>query len=138
MSSVAVQAQPEAQGTLRTRLIAAGVGAVVVFDVIWVRAPFLLTLGIPFVVASLRYRDRHATTRALLVAFCLLYVVLGVSFAASNGLRAPAEPGEVARSTINPGDFAFVYIGTPLAAWLGVRLTGQFFGRNRSIWGAEA
>lgn len=102
-------------------MIAAAAGAVVVFDVAWVRAPFLLFLGLPFIVTAWRYRNRHATTNIVLTICCLLFVAVGVSFASSNGLHAPAEPGDTVRSTINPGDFAAVYIGTPLAAWLAVR-----------------
>lgn len=119
----------------RTRLIAAAIGAVVVFDVVWVRAPFLLGLGLPFLVAAWRYRDGHRTTNVALALFCLLYVAVGLSFAASNGLHAPAEPDDVTRSTINPGDFAAIYIGTPLAAWLAVRLGGAL--RHRARRGAQ-
>ena len=116
--------------TNRTRLIAAGIGAVVVLDVLWVRAPFLILLGVPFMIAAWRYRGRHAVSKIALAVFSLLYVAVGVSYAVSNGLNAPAEPGEAA-STINPGDFAVVYIGTPLAMWLGVRVVGSALRRGR-------
>jgi hypothetical protein len=121
--------------TRRTRAIAAAIGAVVVFDVAWVRAPFLLILGVPFLVAAWRYRGKHTVTTVALVVSCLLYVAIGVSYALSNGLHGPAEPGE-ATSVINPGDFAAIYVGTPLAAWLAVTLAAGSVRRRGAV--AEA
>lgn len=119
--SIALQPQLQHGGLARTRLIAAAIGVVVVFDVAWVRAPFLLMLAVPFLVAAWRYRGEHPASKVALVAVCVLYVAAGVAYAINNGLRGPTEPGEASKF-INPGDFAMVYIGTPLAAWLVVRL----------------
>ena len=124
------QPRSEPAGLTRTRLIAAAIGAVVVLDVLWVRAPFLILLGVPFMVAAWRYRGRHAVSNVALAVFCILYAVVGVSYAVNNGLNAPAEPGQTA-STINPGDFAAVYIGTPLAMLLGARIVGSVLRRGR-------
>jgi predicted MFS family arabinose efflux permease len=53
--------------------------------------------------------------------WCALWVLLGVTYALSNGLHAPAEAGKAAE-TISIGDAIGVYVGAPLAAWLGIRL----------------
>jgi hypothetical protein len=109
--------------SVSTRALAAAVAAVVILDVIWVRAPFLGFIALPFVIAAWRYREGRAATHIALGLWCALYVLIGVTFALSNGLQGPAEPN-LPRETINPGDFAFVYLGTPVAAWLGIRLFG--------------
>ena len=119
----------------KTRAIAAAIVAVVVFDAAIVQAPFLAFLGVPFLVAALFYRGRHVVTSAVLVLFCLLYVVIGVNYAIANGLQNPAEPGEP-RETINIGDFVGVYGGTALAIWLGVRVVMSLAGRRRVSEGA--
>jgi hypothetical protein len=113
--------------SISTRQLAAALAGIVVFDAIWVRAPFLTIFGIPFLVAAWRYREGRLPTRIALGLWCALYVLVGVTFALSNGLQAPAEPN-LPRETISPGDFAFAYFGTPLAAWLAVRLA---FGKRR-------
>jgi hypothetical protein len=105
---------------------------VVVFDTIWVRAPFLGLMALPFLIAAWRYREGRLATRMALGLWCALYVLIGVTFALSNGLHAPAE-ANVPQETINPGDFAFVYLGTPIAAWLGARIA---LGRGRVAAGA--
>lgn len=61
---------------------------------------------------------------------CGLYLAAGVSYMLSNGLHY-AEPGEPS-TWINPGDFVFVYIGTPLAVWLAVRAVGRLVVRRQA------
>jgi hypothetical protein len=117
VSTVSVTASP----VHRTRLVAGAIAAFVLFDTIWVRAPFLAFLAVPFAVAAGRFRDEHRITNIALLAWSGFYVALGVMFAVTNGLHAPAEVGQ-AREAINPGDFAFAYLGTPAAAWLALRL----------------
>jgi hypothetical protein len=111
------------------------IAANVVFDAVWVRAPFLAFIAVPFIVTAWRYREGRLATHVALGLWCALYVLIGVTFALSNGLHAPTEPN-TAQETINPGDFAFVYLGTPIAAWLGVRLA-MGSGRRR-LAGAAA
>ena len=130
--SVTVQPRNGKATVAGTRAIAAAIGAVVVLDVVWVRAPFLLILGLPFIATAWRYRGRHLAANVGLILWCLVYVAVGVSFALSNGLQAPAEPGDVTRSAINVGDFAAVYIGTPLAGWLGVRAAKSLLRHGRA------
>lgn len=104
-----------------TRRLAGAIAAFVLFDAVWVRAPFLAALAVPFAVAAWRYRGKHRSTNVALLAWCALYVAAGISYALSNGLHSPAEAGEP-RDVINAGDFVFVYLGTPASAWLGARL----------------
>lgn len=66
----------------------------------------------------------------------MLYVAIGLTYALSNGLH-PAEPGRAAE-TINPGDFAFAYLGTPIAAWLGARLAATAIRRRSHLTHAPA
>jgi hypothetical protein len=106
----------------RSRQLAAGIAAAVLIDVLWVQAPFLAFLAIPFAIIAWRYRGGAVGSVAVALV-CGLYVTVGVSYMLSNGLHY-AEPGEPS-AWINPGDFVFVYIGTPLAAWLAVRAVGR-------------
>jgi hypothetical protein len=118
----------------RSRQLAAAIAAAVLIDVLFVRAPFLAFLAIPFAIIAWRYRGGAAGSVAVAL-FCGLYVAAGVSYMLSNGLH-PAEPGEPSK-LINPGDFVFVYIGTPLAAWLAVRAVGRLV-RGRGAQAARA
>lgn len=104
--------------SVRSRQLAAAIAAAVLIDVLWVRAPFLGVLAIPFALIAWRYRGGAAGSVAAAL-MCGLYIVIGVSYMLSNGLHY-AEPGEPS-AWISPGDFVFVYIGTPLAAWLAAR-----------------
>jgi hypothetical protein len=122
MSTIALTTAPTDR-VQKTRALCAVLAAIVVFDAVWVRAPFLAQFALPFAVGAWRYRGGRVGA-AVLILFSALYVIVGVAFAASNGLHAPAEPGE-ATKTISPGDFAFAYIGTPVAAWLAVRFAGH-------------
>lgn len=114
-----------------TRRLAAAIAAAVAFDVAWVRAPFLIILAVPFAVIAWRYRGRTIAASIAVFAFSALFVAIGVAFILTNGLHAPAEPHQ-ARETINAGDFVFAYIGTPLAAWLGVRAVRSLLQRRRT------
>jgi hypothetical protein len=122
--------------SITTRRIAAAIAAVVVLDVLWVRAPFLIIAAVPFAVAALAYRAKHVVSGVALIAFCALYALLGISYALNNGLH-PAEPGEAAE-LITVGDFAFVYIGTPLAVWLAVHTARTGLRRRNRLEGAMA
>jgi len=122
--------------SVTTRRIAAGIAAVVVLDVAWVHAPFLLMFAIPFVVIALRYRGEHAVSGIAVIAFAALYAIIGASFALSSGLHYH-EPGEPTR-LLNPGEFAFAYIGTPLAVWLVVQTVRTGFRRANRLESAVA
>ena len=115
----------------RARVLATAIAAVVVFDVVMVQAPFLLFVGLPFMVAAWRYRGKHATTTVVLVFFCVLYLAVGIAFIAANGLHAPHEANRASDPGIGAGDFAFAYIGTPLAAWLGTHLVRTLARRRK-------
>ena len=106
----------------RSRQLAAAIAAAVLIDVLWVRAPFLALLAVPFAIIAWRYRGGAAGSVAVALV-CGLYIAVGVSYMLSNGLHY-AEPGEPS-AWITPGDFVFVYIGTPLAVWLAVRAVGR-------------
>jgi hypothetical protein len=110
--------------SISTRGLAAAVASAVVFDAVWVRAPFLAVIAVPFVITAWRYREGRLSTRVAFGLWCALYVLIGVTFALSNGLHAPTEPNTT-QETINAGDFVFVYLGTPIAAWLLVRLASR-------------
>ncbi len=113
--------------TIRTtRRLSAAVAAGVVFDAVWVGAPFLVVMALPFAVVAWRYRGRTIAANVALTAFCALYVLVGVLFMLANGFNAPTEANQPTE-TISAGDFVFVYVGTPLALWLGTRAV-------RAIW----
>jgi hypothetical protein len=118
--------------TYTTRRLAAAIAGVVVFDALWVRAPFLVIMALPFAVVAWRYRGRTTAAEIALFAFCALYAVIGVMFILANGLHAPAEPNE-AREVISAGDFVFAYVGTPLSIWLGGRATRSIRARHIGI-----
>jgi hypothetical protein len=120
--------------SISTRRLAGAIAAIVVFDAVWVRAPFLAFIAMPFVITAWRYREGRMATRIALGLWCALYVLIGVTFALSNGLHAPAEPN-VPQETISVGDFVFVYLGTPIAAWLLARVVGR---RDRRLVSAQA
>ena len=109
-------------------MLSAAIAAVVLFDVAWVRAPFLAFVAIPFAVAAWRYRKGHPVSTVALVLWSLLYVAIGLSFAVHNGLHEH-EPGEAVK-WINAGDFAFAYIGTPIAALIAGGLIGRLVRRR--------
>ena len=113
----------------RSRALAAATAACILFDIIWLRVPFLLFLPAPFAIAAWRYRGTHRVSTYLLLAWCALFIVIGVNYAVTNGFHDPAEPGR-ALKTINPGDFVSVYLGTPTAAWLAVCLARITFRRH--------
>ena len=106
----------------RSRQLAAAVAIAVLIDVLWVRAPFLAVLAVPFAIIAWRYRGGVVGSVALAL-FSGVFIAIGVSWMLANGLHY-AEPGEPSE-WINPGDFVMVYIGTPLAAWLAVRAVGS-------------
>lgn len=105
----------------RDRQLAGAAGAAIVFDAAVVHAPFLVIAAVPFLVAAWRYRGRHTAATLALAVWCALWVLVGVTYALSNGLHAPTEPNQ-ATETIGIGDVIGVFVGAPLAAWLGVRL----------------
>jgi hypothetical protein len=108
------------QSIQRMRQLALAVTAVVVFDMVWVRAPFGAIIALPFAITAWRLRTARIPTRLALIAACALYVAIGVSYAMSNGIHDGA--GHNASALINPGDFAFAYLGTPLAALLALQV----------------
>ena len=92
----------------QVRTLCAALAAVVVFDAAWVRAPGLALFAVPFLVGAFRVRRGTTIGMAVLMLFAVLYVVVGVNYAVANGI------------SVNPGDFVFAYVGTPLAlvlAW---------------------
>jgi hypothetical protein len=119
-----------------TRRIAAAIAACVALDVLWVRAPFLIIVAVPFAVVAWRYRGQHVVSAVGVIAVSALYAFLGISYAMSNGLH-PAEPHEAAH-LISVGDFAFVYIGTPLAVALAVLAVRTGLLRRTRLEGAMA
>lgn len=92
----------------QVRTLCAALAAIVVFDAAWVRAPGLALFAVPFVVGALRVRRGTTIGMAVLMVFAVLYVVVGVNYAVANGI------------SVNPGDFVFAYVGTPIAVALAV------------------
>jgi hypothetical protein len=99
------------------RRIAAAIAVVIVFDALWVQAPFLVLLAAPFAITAWRYRQGHLISSIGVIACSSVYALIGVTYALSNGLHSPQEIGQP-REVISVGDFAFVYVGSPLAVWL--------------------
>lgn len=112
----------------RSRALAAATAGCVLFDVIWLHVPFLAFLAVPFAIAAWRYRGAHRISTFALLAWCVLFIAIGVNYAVTNGFHDPAEPGRAVKA-INPGDFVSVYLGTPAAAWLAVCLARIGFRR---------
>ncbi|MDQ1514608.1 MAG: hypothetical protein QOE80_438 [Actinomycetota bacterium] len=130
MSAIVASRGPVSAIT-RTRTLFAVLASIVVFDAAFLHAPFLAALAVPFAVATWRYRQGRAAATIGLALWCAIYVAIGASFAVSNGFHAPLETGSVGpREMINPGDFAFVYLGTPIALWLTIRLGRRLVGRR--------
>lgn len=100
------------------RILAAGVATIVFIDAASVRAPGLALLGVPFLVAAICFKRAAGWGSALLLAWCCLYVLLGVNYAVGNGVDAPW------------GDLLFAYVGTPLAAVTAVVLARQVLSRR--------
>src|SRR4051794_17756818 len=94
-----------------TRMIAAAIALFVLIDVLWVGAPFLIMLAVPFALTAWRYRDQHRATNIVVFLFSALFVALGIAFILSNGLHEQ-EPGEASK-VITVGDFIFPYSGPP-------------------------
>ncbi|MDQ3757299.1 MAG: hypothetical protein M3394_05585 [Actinomycetota bacterium] len=92
----------------QVRTLCAALAAIVVFDAAWVQAPGLAMMAVPFLVAALRVRRGTTVGMAVLMVFAVLYAVVGVNYAIANGI------------SVNPGDFAFAYVGTPVAVALAV------------------
>lgn len=93
----------------QVRALCAALAAIVVFDAAWVQAPGLALFAVPYLVGALRVRRGTTLGMALLMVFAVLYVVIGVNYIAANGID------------VNPGDFVFAFVGTPLAvalAWV--------------------
>lgn len=98
-----------ARGRFATaRTLAAAVAGIVFVDALSVGAPGLALLGVPFLLAALRFRRATRWGSALVVAWCALYVIVGVNYAIGNGFDA------------GWGDLLFAYPGTVVAAVLGV------------------
>jgi hypothetical protein len=114
-----------------TRRLAAAIAVVVVFDAVWVGAPFLVFMAVPFAVVAWRYRGRRVVSDVAVLVACAGYTVMGVTYMLTNGFDAPEEAGQ-AREAIGAGDFAAVYIGTPLAVWLAVRTVRSLGARRRN------
>ncbi|HEX2039633.1 MAG TPA: hypothetical protein VHF47_07870 [Acidimicrobiales bacterium] len=93
----------------QVRILCAALAAIVVFDALWVRAPGLALFAVPFLVGARRARRGTTLGMAALMAFAVLYVVVGVNYIVANGID------------VNPGDFAFAFVGTPVAVLLAVR-----------------
>lgn len=114
----------------RTRQLAGLVALAVIFDVIWVKAPFLVVFAVPFALAAWRLRTGRIWTRIALIAWSALYVALGVVFIVNNGIHDGA--GDNPDGWINPGDFVFAYVGTPLAALLAYQLIAGWVRMRRT------
>lgn len=129
--SVAVP-NPEAVQIKRMRQLAGAIALAVLFDAIVIEVPFIAFLGIPFAVAAWRFRRGRLLSSIALTLWCALYTLLGVMYAVNNGFHDPAEAGRPTQ-WINPGDFVFVYVGTPLAIWLGALLVARIAGRRTMV-----
>ncbi|MEY2433184.1 MAG: hypothetical protein QOC92_2909 [Acidimicrobiaceae bacterium] len=116
--------------SVSTRTLAATVAAMIIFDTIWVRAPFLAILALPFIITAWRYRDGRTSTRIALGLWCALYVLIAVTYAIGNGMNSPKEPNQ-ATETISVGDFVGVYLAGLVAAWLGVQVFSGLRRRDR-------
>ena len=119
--STAVNSDQDAAQTATVRKLAAALAVTALIDVVWVKAPGLAMLAIPPAIAAWRYRRGRTLSTIALALWCVVVTLIGVTFMVSNGLHAPLEPGQT-REWINPGDFVGVYIGTPIAVWLGTVL----------------
>src|SRR4051812_3447464 len=73
------------QMSVSTRALASAVAVTIIFDALWVRAPFLGILAVPFLVTAWRYREGRTPTRVALGLWCALYVLICVTYALSNG-----------------------------------------------------
>ena len=100
------------------RWLCAMTGAIVVIDALAVRAPGLALLALPFLVAAAAMRRGSTIPMVGLTAASVLFVVVGVNFALSNGFDA------------GWGDLLFTYAGTPAALGVGIlaglRLSGRW------------
>ena len=92
----------------QVRTLCAALAAIVVFDAAWVQAPGLALLAVPYLVGAWRVRRGTTIGMAVLMVFAVLYVVIGVNYIAANGID------------VNPGDFVFAFVGTPIAIALTV------------------
>jgi hypothetical protein len=95
----------------KARGLSAVIASIVLIDATMVGAPALGVLALPFLVAAVGLRKGHLVTMILLLLSSLLYVVLAVNYAASNGFDAEESV-----------DLVFAYVGGPLAAALAVLL----------------
>ena len=119
--SITITNQSERSDVTQERRLGAAIAALVAFDAAFVHAPFLAIFAVPFAIVAWRYRGRHRAATIAALLWCVLWVIVGVSFMLNNGLHAPREAGKPSE-TIGIGDFLSVYVGTPLTAWLAVRL----------------
>jgi hypothetical protein len=105
---------PAAEHEVRAiRVLSAALAMVVLLDVIDVRAPGLALLAVPFAVAAIGLRRAGGPATIALLLFSCLYVVVGVSWMVANIADG---------SGAGWGDMLFGYVGTPLAAVLGLML----------------
>jgi hypothetical protein len=88
------------------RGLCGAIAAIVVVDAVSVGAPGLALLGVPFLIGAVWLRQARTMPSIGLAVWSLLYVVLGVSYAAGAGFDA------------GWGDLLFAYGGTPAAVLL--------------------
>src|SRR4051812_29641859 len=119
--SITVTNQSEHSDVRTERRLSAAIAALIALDAVFVGAPGLAVFALPFAIVAWRYRGRHRVATIAALLWCVLWVIVGVNFMLGNGLHEPREAGK-SIETINIGDFLSVYLGTPLTAWLTVRL----------------
>jgi hypothetical protein len=92
------------------RFLSVLVGAIVIIDALAVQAPGLGLLAVPFLAGG-ALRHERTLPLAVLAAFGVLYVVVGVGWIVANG----SDLGDA-----NWGDLLFAFVGTPAALGVAV------------------
>jgi hypothetical protein len=85
------------------RALCGALAVIVIVDAVSVGAPGLALLAVPFVIGAYRFRRGNVLGTLAIGTFALLFAVLGINYAVSNGFDA------------GWGDLLFAYLGTPIA-----------------------
>ena len=91
---------------LEMRALCGVLAVVVLVDTLWVRAPGLGLLAVPFVVGAVGMRRGRVVPTVVIALFAALFVFVGANYATANGFNGPG------------GDLVFAYLGTPVAGVL--------------------
>jgi hypothetical protein len=91
---------------LEMRVLCGVLAIVVLVDALWVRAPGLALLALPYAIGAVGMRRGRVVPTVVIALFAALYVFVGANFAIASGFDAPG------------GDLVFAYLGTPVAALL--------------------